>query len=270
MKILAIVAEVSTATAALDAALAAAQALPDGASIEALHVIVDPRAVAASEEEVAVQQLRDAKKGDVNARAEAMRTRFTAWLAGLPDGAPRVGWREIAGDEAPAVTAEAKGADLLVLAQPKDMDGYDALHAALFDAGRPLLMVPGDWRSSAAFPGIVLIAWDGSEQAALAIDGAMPWLAAAAGVTILAVDGGSGDPTRAIERLRAAGIEAECANIEKSDDGVAATLLGEARRRNAGLLVAGAYRRNRVAEWLFGGVTRELLDHPELPILFAH
>lgn len=270
MRILTLLAEVASAPAALEGALSAARALRGGASMEAVHVVVDPRAVSTSEEEVAVQQLREADQGDVHARAKAMRTRFVSWVAGLPEDAPRIAWREIAGDETPAIIAEAKEADLLVLARPNEMDGYDALHAALFDTGRPLLIVPSDWRAGTAFPGAVLIAWDGAQEVARAIDGAMPWLHAASSVTVMTIGDGAADALPAVSRLRAASIDAQSTILEKAADGVAATLLRDARVRGVGLLVAGASRRNRVVEWLFGGVTRELLDHAPVPVFFSH
>lgn len=269
MKILAILAEASTACAALNAALAAGQSLPNGVNIEALHVVVDPRAITVSEEEVAVQQLREADEGPVRERAEAMRTRFVSWMAGVPDDAPRIGWREVAGDEESSVTAAASGADLLVLARPDDLDGHDALHAVLFDAGKPILFVPPDWIAH-AFPGPVIIAWDGSAAVCRAVDGAMPWLALADDITIVSVGDAADDAAGLVGRLQAEGISARSVIVPEGPGGVTDTILSEAHTCFAGLLVAGAYRRNRVVEWLFGGVTRDLLDHANLPVLLAH
>mgnify|MGYP003944330745 CR=1 FL=1 len=36
------------------------------------------------------------------------------------------------------------------------------------------------------------------------------------------------------------------------------------------LIVCGAYGHSRAQEWIFGGVTRELLDHARVSCLMAH
>lgn len=47
-------------------------------------------------------------------------------------------------------------------------------------------------------------------------------------------------------------------------------LLRLADERKADLIVAGAYGRSRLSEWIFGGVTRSLLTGSKVPILFAN
>ena len=45
---------------------------------------------------------------------------------------------------------------------------------------------------------------------------------------------------------------------------------GFAKDGNADLIVAGAYGRSRLGEWMFGGVTHELLAKSQLCCLFSH
>jgi len=40
--------------------------------------------------------------------------------------------------------------------------------------------------------------------------------------------------------------------------------------RRPDLIVAGAYGRSRLSEWIFGGVTRTLLTASKVPMLFAN
>jgi nucleotide-binding universal stress UspA family protein len=47
-------------------------------------------------------------------------------------------------------------------------------------------------------------------------------------------------------------------------------LLARAADIGADLIVAGAYHRSPYREALFGGVTRDLLDHMAVPVLMAH
>jgi nucleotide-binding universal stress UspA family protein len=51
---------------------------------------------------------------------------------------------------------------------------------------------------------------------------------------------------------------------------VGPALLEAAQEVAADLLVAGAYGRPRLAEWVLGGVTRHLLRHSTLPMLLRH
>ena len=51
---------------------------------------------------------------------------------------------------------------------------------------------------------------------------------------------------------------------------VADALLGFAKDGNADLIVAGAYGHSRLGEWMFGGVTQELLAKSQLCCLFSH
>jgi nucleotide-binding universal stress UspA family protein len=51
---------------------------------------------------------------------------------------------------------------------------------------------------------------------------------------------------------------------------VAATLIAQARRLNADLIVMGGYGHSRLREWLLGGVTYELLHQAPVPLLIAH
>jgi nucleotide-binding universal stress UspA family protein len=54
------------------------------------------------------------------------------------------------------------------------------------------------------------------------------------------------------------------------DRDVAQTLLAEAQRRDADLIVLGGYGHSRVREWLLGGVTYTLMHQSPVPLLLAH
>jgi NADP-dependent 3-hydroxy acid dehydrogenase YdfG len=48
------------------------------------------------------------------------------------------------------------------------------------------------------------------------------------------------------------------------------SILMHARESHADLIVAGGYSRARALEQVFGGVTRNLLEHSPIPVLFSH
>ena len=47
-------------------------------------------------------------------------------------------------------------------------------------------------------------------------------------------------------------------------------ILEHARESGADLIVAGGYSHPRALEQVFGGVTRHLLEHSPIPVLFSH
>lgn len=269
MRILAIVAEASTARACLDAALAAAARLRGVRTIEALHVIVDLVHSVSTAEELSFEQLRELREGTAAERAEATRNVFATWMAGLRDDAPTVKWTEIVGAEEDVVIEAAGCADLLVLAKPRNAEGHHALHAAIFKCGRPLLLVPADW-SAQALGRHIAIAWDGSPLAAKAAAGALPWITSNSSVTIILVDEPVARAADLIALLEPKGTAPSLRSVPRTGASLGDQLVDEAHEAGADLLVMGAYRHNEPLEWLLGGTTRHALRHADLPLLLAH
>lgn len=70
-------------------------------------------------------------------------------------------------------------------------------------------------------------------------------------------------------RLARHGIVAEALAVPSIGDD-ATRLDAIAQQQGAGLLVAGAYGHNRLREWMFGGVMRDLLLRPQRCSLVSH
>ncbi|TPG55876.1 universal stress protein [Roseomonas nepalensis] len=264
MLILAVVPEPGTARACLEHAALAQTAVED-ACLVVLHPDVDPEQLVATPEEIAIQQLREAREGSAVSRAAAVRAVFDKWAAASPRGR-EAEWRERPGAVAEAVNSAAAEAGLIVLARPHNLDGQDALHEAIFHADRLLLLVPNA-PSPAALAHFAL-AWEPEDAARRALAAALPWLRQDARVTVL-VAGGKGnrpDGSEAMERLHEAGIRAEVLPLEEGKP-VGAALLGACGRISADALLMGSYDRPVVLEWLFGGVTRDVLRDAALPVL---
>ncbi len=66
------------------------------------------------------------------------------------------------------------------------------------------------------------------------------------------------------------GIDATAHRIEATDIDAGNLLLSRAADEGAELLVVGGYGHSRLRELVLGGVTRELLAHMTLPVLFSH
>lgn len=172
-------------------------------------------------------------------------------------------------------------ADLAVIAggASASADG-EATHAyfsaLLLESGRPVLVVPP--RARAAWPPRrVLLAWRPTAEAARAAHDALPFLAAAEQVDVLAIDPPGGDrgdgqqPGADIAtHLARHGVRANVVVRESQGRQVSSLLLEHAREMPAQLIVAGGYGHSRLREWVMGGVTRELLVSSPVPLLFSH
>jgi nucleotide-binding universal stress UspA family protein len=143
-------------------------------------------------------------------------------------------------------------------------------------SGRPILVVPYAGRFETVGR-CVLIAWNVSREAARAVADAMPLLAAADVVTVLAVDpppgpGGDGDLPGADIALHLGrhGVEAQIERTVSADVPIGEVLLSRAADLGADLLVMGAYGHSRTRELLLGGATRSILASMTIPVLMSH
>jgi nucleotide-binding universal stress UspA family protein len=170
----------------------------------------------------------------------------------------------------------AHAVDVIVLdgLQLQDDRGRRLFAGALTASGRPVLLVP------AAQPlrtgGLALIAWKDSAEATHALHDALPLLRMANRVEVVVV--GPPDETataqedgcaRLLEHLERHGIEPTLAQVPRAGT-TGATIARHAIDRRAELIVAGGYSRPRAFQQVFGGVTRHLMEHSPVPVLFSH
>ena len=203
------------------------------------------------------------------------RFRETLQLDGISGG----DWQLFGEGESEDLLSAARAADLVIYPQrsaehplPSGFTPEDLVLAA----GRPVLVMP--YRADVATLGRrVLVAWDGSREAARAAHDALPLLRKAKQVTVLTVGGREADFERCrsgLERMRSNyerhGVAARVEETVRGDLAVADVLLSRAADFDADLIVAGAYHHSQLREALFGGVTRALLDHMTVPVLMSH
>lgn len=153
---------------------------------------------------------------------------------------------------------------------PSAMAGELALKAPI-----PVLVVPKE-ATSLDLRAPILVAWNGSSEAAVALRAAMPLLSSASQVFIASVAEETDQErfdfpaSEAGKYLSRHGIEAELVSIPRGDAKIADTLASAAQMRECSMMVMGAYGHSRLAEMLLGGVTRRMLSDPDIPILLAH
>lgn len=143
----------------------------------------------------------------------------------------------------------------------------------IFASGRPVLLLPDNWSAGHA-PENVVIGWNGSAEAARAVACAMPLLVKASRVNIVIASAAGVhtregfDPGAALQaHLAHYGVDAELHIVDRHDAGRA--ILDFAAEVEADLIVMGAYGHSKFNETIFGGATRFLLRHAELPALLA-
>ncbi len=147
------------------------------------------------------------------------------------------------------------------------------IEAALFDSGRPVLIVPPGRERYVGKR--ILIAWDGGASAARAVADALPFLKQAEEVEILTVTGekdlaGLLPGTDLAPHLARHGVKVTVRNVALGEADVASEIRQAASGFAADLIVCGAYKHSRLREWLLGGVTQSLLQECRLPILMSH
>jgi nucleotide-binding universal stress UspA family protein len=148
------------------------------------------------------------------------------------------------------------------------------LRRVLLESGRHLFVVAEQAPIKRHFDH-VLVAWDGSRDAARAMAEALPYLHRSSEVPVLVVDaeGGQRDHAagaEAISYLRHHSVAAELVHPARRDGDLAAILREEAARRGADLIVMGSVGRAPSAESFPESVASEMIRHPPVPLVVAH
>jgi len=274
----------------LDAALQLARRLE--AHINVLFLHADPADVYAALPKAAVAAgvTLEAIEREGEANAAAARMALGAWRArnGVPPALTEpvlrstyAAWSERTGVPETVLARRGRMNDLIVLHFPESAAPVSErlFDAAVFDTARPVLLVPR--RLPDDLLRDVVIAWNGSLEAARAVAGAMPLLHAAERVSVFSApwhsDAADCDETMTDdldlpEALVWHGVRARGHLLRPRDagEGIGAALLREAVDHEATMLVMGGFTRSRVRGFLMGGVTRHVLRNPVIPVLMAH
>lgn len=148
------------------------------------------------------------------------------------------------------------------------------LNAAIFDSGRPAVIVP-EGRPLLAPPSRIMVAWDATLAAVRATHGALPFLRRAAETLVVTVTddkevraGQSGiEMTHLLARH---GARAGFSAVRRGGGTALAAMLAAAQEAKAELLVMGGVRHAPLHNMMFGSTTQDLLDRgPQLPTLIA-
>lgn len=198
---------------------------------------------------------------------------FEAWATSL--GARHARWVVADGDVSAVLRHAGHWHDLLVVGTGGE-DAWESeagVAQLVLTAGLPCIVVPQGAGEREVHRGCIALAWNGSIEAIGALHAALPLLEGAHRVVVLSGtqrEAGAGLARFELDDWAGQhGLRIEYVMLEPGED-VGAALLGAAGEVEADLLVAGAYGRSRLAEWVLGGVTRHLLRNSDIPMLLRH
>jgi nucleotide-binding universal stress UspA family protein len=200
---------------------------------------------------------------------------------GVPIGPPTAGyngpsasWREEDGRQNAVVGMTGRVYDLILVEQPEKLASIAeaTLEDALFESGRPVLMVPKV--TSTPLGEVVAIAWNGSTETAVTVAMSMPFLEQAREVVIVAVGpqhmpepGPTGEELA--RSLESHGLNVSLRTAVGRQKAQGESFMKEAMAAGADLLLKGAYTQSRIRQMIFGGGTRHIIMESKIPVLMA-
>jgi nucleotide-binding universal stress UspA family protein len=212
------------------------------------------------------QKILDEGRAAIRNRIAKVEAQFKA---AMQSRAGAVEWRSAEDFPTRFIVQQARAADIIVVGKGgRDALGDPFMQAdpgdLLMQTGRPLLVVPetSNWLDLRN----VLIAWKDAPEARRAVVDALPMLRKAKDVIVAEIfedEAGKAAALSGVEDVVAwLSRHGVLASGQVPDEcGHAAAQLGRiASEVGAGLVVAGAYGHSRFREWVFGGVTKELIN----------
>ena len=168
--------------------------------------------------------------------------------------------------------------DLSVFMQsePNGVDNDEMIETALFQSGRPLVVVPYIERDGLQLDHVVC-GWDGSRAAARAINDALPLLTKATTVDLLIVlnekTKSDQKEIRGVEmanHLARHDVKVQVETVPAADIDVTNAILSYVADNSGTLIVMGGYGHAKLREMVLGGVTRNILKSMTVPVFMSH
>lgn len=267
--ILAILTRPETAPAVL-AASTRLGVLLGGARFEVLVMRVPPISTILVTEEILTKEQEQKIRDDEIDRTVALHELFETWAA-RNGGVAEPKWINEEGLSETLVKKWGERADYVVAGQPAahgHHTEYDALHAALFASERPVLMVPAF--ANMEFGRTIAVAWREDKFTLHAVMDALRCIPQSANIHVL-MGRHDGAPAPQIPDVLAEhGVTVTGHELPIGKDAFGAQLLATAHELNADLLVMGAFVHNAWRNMIFGGVTKYMLVHADIPVLMRH
>lgn len=161
--------------------------------------------------------------------------------------------------------------DLTVVSKADETDWRAVFETALFEGGRPVMLVPVGWDRPTG--DVVGVAWNRSTETARLIGQSLPILRAAKKAVVIEIEGWSvpgPDGGALVDYLKLHGVAAEGVTGPRSMRGPGLDVLDQAEAAGVDLLLKGAYTQSRLRQMIFGGATSDIIADATMPVVFAH
>ena len=223
--------------------------------------------------DTAAGQQNDGERQEMTKILAGIEKKFRAAAGQVKD----VEWRGAFEYTNKLVPLEARAADLVVVGRrehPGDL--YFALDPGMtiLHAGRPVLVVPENIDSLSARR--VVVAWKDTRESRRAVRDALPFLRDADQVMIVEISehGTEAQSQKRLDDVAEYLVHHKVVVAAKAylhtEQPAAREILRFAKDERADLVVAGGYGHIRLSEWIFGGVTRDLLAESPICCMLSH
>ena len=183
-------------------------------------------------------------------------------------------WRQEVDHPESRLLLHARHCDLVVLGRRRhpDLLPRTLIEHLLLGCGRPIVIAADTVPASVT--DTIVVGWKETPEAARALTAAMPLLALARQVYLVGIAEADASLIQSLEHLAWQlawhGIAAQTRIIGGPAHRAAEELPKAAAELKAGLLVVGGFGRGPISEFVFGGVTRSLIDRADLPVFILH
>lgn len=211
------------------------------------------------------------KKAEVVLETRRQRLKAEGDKYGVPTSVEGIEW-----DTAGALSLAGRFFDLIIVGKTRP-DGedneQDISGECLRSSGRPVLIVPRNGKFEHVGKRI-LIAWNGSREAALALQAAYPFLKRADKVVLaLSKTSSKYDKAKSLtcldveDLLRAHDVEFEVASTRIADHGAGEEIVRLSKEYKCDLIVMGSFGRSWLRDWVLGSATSAAQHEATVPIL---
>jgi nucleotide-binding universal stress UspA family protein len=186
-------------------------------------------------------------------------------------------WRASSDYSLKAFADQLRAIDLLILGPNSKVSAESHFNPAtiILQAGRPVLFVPDDGKNVRLQK--ILIAWKDSRESRRALADSLPYLKKAKNILLLGIQEDEQSKAHIKDTLSDVshylahhGIACKIKAVQPAKKTAAEQILSHAKKFKPDLIVAGAYGRSRIGEWVFGDVTKTLVDKSLCACLFSH
>lgn len=215
---------------------------------------------------ILIENARNAALEDL-AQAEANFRRGASHLSDIE-------WRSNVQSPLDFIASQARAVDLIIVTRSSSGTSRRLMTIdpgdAVLGLGRPVLVVPHDSREVLARS--IIVTWKDTREARRAVLDALPFLQRAETVTVLSV--GEETSVKGTEdvctHLARHGVTARHLIRASGSGSCADAIVNAALEEGSDLIVSGAYGHYRTFEWIFGGVTGDLLKNSPVPLFMSH